>query len=268
MRFAETATTGDQDLWNRLPETCKHKLGLWRRWKALQRQHQQRQLSQQDSGYNDPLAEQAYNYLRAHLAVYEWLPREKRDLPLLPYEILAWTQFLVDLMGEVISQQLFYHQSVALEESLTHQSGTEKVWILKEELREWLRAKAQEVAQYRKRDGEPEALSKESFTGTIKVWRQEGYGVRRRCWIIANRQHGSNRVTADGPCMWKFNRHHWVTARHVFEFLRCNWRKYQRAISEPGDAVGAMGAQSIGEPGTQMTLKTFHFAGVCLICDA
>ncbi len=23
-----------------------------------------------------------------------------------------------------------------------------------------------------------------------------------------------------------------------------------------------MGAQSIGEPGTQMTLKTFHFAGV------
>lgn len=29
-----------------------------------------------------------------------------------------------------------------------------------------------------------------------------------------------------------------------------------------GSAVGAIGAQSIGEPGTQMTLKTFHFAGV------
>ena len=26
--------------------------------------------------------------------------------------------------------------------------------------------------------------------------------------------------------------------------------------------MGALGAQSIGEPGTQMTLKTFHFAGV------
>lgn len=26
--------------------------------------------------------------------------------------------------------------------------------------------------------------------------------------------------------------------------------------------MGAIGAQSIGEPGTQMTLKTFHFAGV------
>ena len=29
-----------------------------------------------------------------------------------------------------------------------------------------------------------------------------------------------------------------------------------------GSAVGAVCAQSIGEPGTQMTLKTFHFAGV------
>ena len=34
------------------------------------------------------------------------------------------------------------------------------------------------------------------------------------------------------------------------------------AAMEPGTAVGALCAQSIGEPGTQMTLKTFHFAGV------
>jgi len=38
--------------------------------------------------------------------------------------------------------------------------------------------------------------------------------------------------------------------------------KYMRAVMEPGTAVGALCAQSIGEPGTQMTLKTFHFAGV------
>jgi len=31
---------------------------------------------------------------------------------------------------------------------------------------------------------------------------------------------------------------------------------------EAGAPVGATGAHSIGEPGTQMTLKTFHFAGV------
>ena len=38
--------------------------------------------------------------------------------------------------------------------------------------------------------------------------------------------------------------------------------KYHKAKLEYGTAVGALGAQSIGEPGTQMTLKTFHFAGV------
>ena len=31
---------------------------------------------------------------------------------------------------------------------------------------------------------------------------------------------------------------------------------------EPGEAVGVVTAQSIGEPGTQMTLRTFHYAGV------
>jgi DNA-directed RNA polymerase subunit A' len=35
-----------------------------------------------------------------------------------------------------------------------------------------------------------------------------------------------------------------------------------RAMAEPGEAVGVVTAQSIGEPGTQMTLRTFHFAGV------
>jgi DNA-directed RNA polymerase III subunit RPC1 len=45
-------------------------------------------------------------------------------------------------------------------------------------------------------------------------------------------------------------------------FFQICHEKYLRAKVEPGTAVGAIGAQSIGEPGTQMTLKTFHFAGV------
>src|ERR687898_1013732 len=36
----------------------------------------------------------------------------------------------------------------------------------------------------------------------------------------------------------------------------------ERAMVEPGEAVGVVTAQSIGEPGTQMTLRTFHYAGV------
>jgi DNA-directed RNA polymerase II subunit RPB1 len=38
--------------------------------------------------------------------------------------------------------------------------------------------------------------------------------------------------------------------------------KFMYAQATPGEMVGAMAAQSIGEPATQMTLNTFHFAGV------
>ena len=37
---------------------------------------------------------------------------------------------------------------------------------------------------------------------------------------------------------------------------------YKRSIVAPGEMVGMIAAQSIGEPTTQMTLNTFHFAGV------
>ncbi len=37
---------------------------------------------------------------------------------------------------------------------------------------------------------------------------------------------------------------------------------YKRALCSPGEMVGMIAAQSIGEPTTQMTLNTFHFAGV------
>ncbi|KAL8872081.1 MAG: hypothetical protein Q9174_002232 [Haloplaca sp. 1 TL-2023] len=45
-------------------------------------------------------------------------------------------------------------------------------------------------------------------------------------------------------------------------FIEACLQKFEKAQTEPGHAVGAVAAQSIGEPGTQMTLKTFHFAGV------
>lgn len=40
------------------------------------------------------------------------------------------------------------------------------------------------------------------------------------------------------------------------------YEEYVSAKIAPGEAVGLVGAESMGEPGTQMTLNTFHFAGV------
>nr|XP_034916946.1 DNA-directed RNA polymerase III subunit 1 isoform X2 [Populus alba] len=53
-----------------------------------------------------------------------------------------------------------------------------------------------------------------------------------------------------------------ITEKQLEVFLKTCLDRYVWKRIEPGTAIGAIGAQSIGEPGTQMTLKTFHFAGV------
>ncbi|MFH1590014.1 MAG: DNA-directed RNA polymerase subunit A'' [archaeon] len=46
------------------------------------------------------------------------------------------------------------------------------------------------------------------------------------------------------------------------QILEAVHKEYKNSLAEPGESVGLVGAESIGEPGTQMTLNTFHFAGV------
>ncbi|MBI5398913.1 DNA-directed RNA polymerase subunit A'', partial [Candidatus Woesearchaeota archaeon] len=48
-------------------------------------------------------------------------------------------------------------------------------------------------------------------------------------------------------------------AKKIFERV---YEEYQSAQVEPGESVGLIASESIGEQGTQMTLNTFHFAGV------
>ncbi len=47
--------------------------------------------------------------------------------------------------------------------------------------------------------------------------------------------------------------------KKVLELAR---EEYVNSLAEPGESVGLVAAESIGEPSTQMTLNTFHFAGV------
>ncbi len=53
-----------------------------------------------------------------------------------------------------------------------------------------------------------------------------------------------------------------MTTKQLRMILAGALHRYNMSIVQPGEAVGAVGAQSLSEPGTQMTLKTFHFAGV------
>ncbi|CAI8603101.1 unnamed protein product [Vicia faba] len=53
-----------------------------------------------------------------------------------------------------------------------------------------------------------------------------------------------------------------ISRRQLEVFLDICLSRYRFKKIEAGTPIGAIGAHSIGEPGTQMTLKTFHFAGV------
>ena len=45
-------------------------------------------------------------------------------------------------------------------------------------------------------------------------------------------------------------------------------KRYRTALVAPGEGVGALGASSIGEPSTQLTLNTFHSTGAGNITNA
>ncbi|UYV79608.1 POLR2A [Cordylochernes scorpioides] len=59
-----------------------------------------------------------------------------------------------------------------------------------------------------------------------------------------------------------------VTEEYRLNRESFNWvleeieERYQRSLVNPGEMVGMIAAQSLGEPATQMTLNTFHYAGV------
>ncbi len=53
-----------------------------------------------------------------------------------------------------------------------------------------------------------------------------------------------------------------LTQDQIEEIVQKAKESYEDSLVQPGEAVGTVAAQSIGEPGTQMTLRTFHHAGV------
>jgi DNA-directed RNA polymerase subunit A" len=53
-----------------------------------------------------------------------------------------------------------------------------------------------------------------------------------------------------------------VTAEQAEQITRAVESQYLETRVDPLDPVGTVSAQSIGEPGTQMTMNTFHYAGV------
>lgn len=53
-----------------------------------------------------------------------------------------------------------------------------------------------------------------------------------------------------------------TTPKKLEEIFEAVYKEYSSSLAEPGECVGVVAAESIGEPSTQMTLNTFHLAGV------
>ena len=53
-----------------------------------------------------------------------------------------------------------------------------------------------------------------------------------------------------------------LNASQIKELLEKVMKAYEDSLISPGEDIGIVTAESFGEPGTQMTLNVFHFAGV------
>ncbi|KAK6527845.1 hypothetical protein TWF694_004816 [Orbilia ellipsospora] len=73
----------------------------------------------------------------------------------------------------------------------------------------------------------------------------------------------SERFSGDLEKFVKENPGGWLSSdkREKKTFKNLMYLKYLRSLISPGEAVGILAGQSIGEPSTQMTLNTFHLAG-------
>ncbi|XP_030878224.1 DNA-directed RNA polymerase III subunit RPC1 [Leptonychotes weddellii] len=106
-------------------------------------------------------------------------------------------------------------------------------------------------------------IPKKYTTDVCRVFSQEiknfVQGVSEKIKKTRDKYGINDNGTTEPRVLYQLDR---ITPTQIEKFLETCRDKYMRAQMEPGSAVGALCAQSIGEPGTQMTLKTFHFAGV------
>lgn len=95
----------------------------------------------------------------------------------------------------------------------------------------------------------------------------------QKCVIVAGSDRLSKQANENATLLFQCLVRSTLCTKYVAEEFRLtnesfDWlvgeieSRFQQAQVNPGEMVGALAAQSLGEPATQMTLNTFHFAGV------
>jgi DNA-directed RNA polymerase I subunit RPA1 len=89
------------------------------------------------------------------------------------------------------------------------------------------------------------------YFGAISERMETGVSAftKNECTFVGREKEGKNAL-----------KHHYAIVEPE-DFKKMYYHKYLRSLVNPGENVGTIAAQSIGEPSTQMTLNTFHLAG-------
>ncbi|KAJ3375015.1 hypothetical protein GGF31_005737 [Allomyces arbusculus] len=115
-------------------------------------------------------------------------------------------------------------------------------------------------------------IDEELATKTAKKIKKHGYSDTTLSKLSPYRYLGSTsetfadaleKYTESNPdkVLYKKHKTDFDNATKIKTFQLLMKLKYLKSLVDPGEAVGVLAAQSIGEPSTQMTLNTFHFAG-------
>jgi len=98
-------------------------------------------------------------------------------------------------------------------------------------------------------------------------------GLMRRLVVIPGTDEISKEAQANAILLFSILLRFTLASKRVLQEYRLDqiswdWLlgeindRFFKSLCDPGEMIGALAAQSIGEPATQMTLNTFHFAGV------
>ncbi|SCO93759.1 DNA-directed RNA polymerase III subunit RPC1, putative [Plasmodium malariae] len=194
-------------------------------------------VSENEILYENKYYKQMIKNIIAFVSVFEHVENLKQHFILFPYEIVKWTEFLINYLTEIVPSNIFIHTHISKEEKPTHQKNTRNMKIYIEEIKKWLFVKAINIYKYLKYK-----------KGFALIRFKDYYDFLNNTYDISYR--------------YMIYDYSFINLKQLYLFVFFNIYKYFKYISAPGDAVGSISAQSIGEPGTQMTLKTFHFAGV------
>ena len=91
--------------------------------------------------------------------------------------------------------------------------------------------------------------------------------------VIRGNDPISHAMQENATLLFKIHLRSYLCTKQVIEVHHLNreaWEwitgeiegQFARSVAQPGEMCGTLAAQSIGEPATQMTLNTFHYAGV------